>query len=124
MRRRELLASFDPPLLASEPLTEHEVGAGAVHSDPASGEPLDRLARSPSATAPSLSIARDRAAMPSAQSVPAADVRSWSPPEGRGGEGGPVGPDGCLDQFHQGPARKPRSSCSHALRGRGERRFS
>ena len=66
----ELLTGVEAPALAAQPFAVEQMGAGKFGADAGTTEPLDRLAVKRSASWPSLRSARERASMPSAQSVP------------------------------------------------------
>ena len=73
----ELFPRVEATVLTAEPFTVDEVGAGEMDDDPAAGEALDRFPIARLGVVPlSLSSARARAGIPSAQSVPQARVRS------------------------------------------------
>ena len=72
MGRVQLLARIDASALAPQPLAVEQMRTGELRTQPGAAQSIDRLAVEASAASPSLSSARDRASMPSAQSVPAA----------------------------------------------------
>ena len=47
MRRAQLLARVQPPVLTAQPLPLKEAGAGELHPDARAAEPIDRLAVQP-----------------------------------------------------------------------------
>ena len=68
----KLLTGVEPAVLAPQPLAVQQVGAGEIHDDPGPPQPLDRLDVERVGGSPEASSARERARIPSAQSVPAA----------------------------------------------------
>ena len=123
VRGAQLLARVGAPALAAQPLAVEQVRAGQLRH----GSGCGRAARSPRGTAarrgsPSLSSARERASIPSAQSVPAALVASDQPPQGVGGAPGLPGPGGRLDQLDQRPSGETQLAWVFAAPfGRGQR---
>ena len=103
VRRAQLLARVDAPVLAPQPLAVEQLGAGEVDRDAAAGQPLDRLAVERSASSPSLSSARDRASMPE-RPVGAARLRALAQALERVGDVRSCRCGGRLDQLDQRPA--------------------
>ena len=103
VRGAQLRARVDAAILAAQPLAVEQVGAGELGTQPGAAQPLDRLAVEALGGSPSLSRARERASMPSAQSLRATAVAAARRSSACARQLRLVAPGGGFDQLAQRP---------------------